>query len=302
MENDNLTGPQQSLIHTDEDRIYEVQNVDLRNILRRLSAAFRDAWLGLSDFESNHSSTATMQEKLIAKDKINRVRCLCEDAKLVLLSTVNFYGSYPESLNERLTCNTAKQQQHNSKLLSQRIHYDENQGKICGYLTLNELELNWIIGTHIPPLLEIMNNLIDGQKGLVSNICITQMVNTGFALQQWKPERVVQRLFNPERTELRNMNFKNNSKDSQIPHVNRTRKARVRVSKLSDLVAEQVTIIDLDYRPATYFKKGAADRLRMASRKNRKSKRVKSKKIDGVKCYSLADVRQWFPNDVPKDA
>ena len=302
MENDNLTGPQQSLIHTDEDRIYEVQNVDLRNILRRLSAAFRDAWLGLSDFESNHSSTATMQEKLIAKDKINRVRCLCEDAKLVLLSTVNFYGSYPESLNERLTCNTAKQQQHNSKLLSQRIHYDENQGKICGYLTLNELELNWIIGTHIPPLLEIMNNLIDGQKGLVSNICITQMVNTGFALQQWKPERVVQRLFNPERTELRNMNFKNNSKDSQIPHVNRTRKARVRVSKLSDLVAAQVTIIDLDYRPATYFKKGAAHRLRMASRTNRKSIRVKSKKIDGVKCYSLADVRQWFPNDVPKDA
>ena len=225
MENDNLTGPQQSLIHTNEDRIYEVQNVDLRNILGRLSAAFSDAWLGLSDFESNHSSTATMQEKLIAKDKINRVRCLCEDAKLVLLSTVNFYGSYPESLNERLTCNTAKQQQHNSKLLSQRIHYDENQGKICGYLTLNELDLNWIIGTHIPPLLEIMNNLIDGQKGLVSNICITQMVNTGFALQQWKPERVVQRLFNPERTELRNMNFKNNSTNSQIPHVNRTGEA-----------------------------------------------------------------------------
>ncbi len=225
MENDNLTGPQQSLIHTNEDRIYEVQNVDLRNILGRLSAAFSDAWLGLSDFELNHSSTATMQEKLIAKDKINRVRCLCEDAKLVLLSTVNFYGSYPESLNERLTCNTAKQQQHNSKLLSQRVHYDENQGKIYGYLTLNELDLNWIIGTQIPSLLETMKCLFDGHPSLISNICLGQMGLIVSALRQWKPERVAQRLFNPDLIELWNMHLKNNSIDSQIPNGNRTGEA-----------------------------------------------------------------------------
>ena len=67
-------------------------------------------------------------------------------------------------------------------------------------------------------------------------------------------------------------------------------------------VQEQVTTNILEYRPATYFKKHAAARLRMAASKNRKSKRVKSKTIDGVKCYCVEDVRLWFPDAMPKDA
>ena len=302
MENDNLTGPHQSLIHTDEDRIYEVFNVDLRDILCRLGGAFNGAWDVLLQFQPYSIEHVSALDKLNAQSAINRVRCLCEDAAFVLRRTVNFYGFYPEPLNETLTCKTAMQEKYNPKLFPQRIQADEDQGKICGYFTPNEVALNRIIGKLIPLFLEIMKGMIDSPQALVSNISFAQMAHIIEALKQWKPERVARRLFNPDLVELQNVNSKNNSTDSQIPHVNRTRKARVRVSKLSDLVAEQVTIIDLDYRPATYFKKGAADRLRMASRKNRKSKRVKSKKIDGVKCYSLADVRQWFPNDVPKDA
>ena len=67
-------------------------------------------------------------------------------------------------------------------------------------------------------------------------------------------------------------------------------------------VQEQVTTNSLAYRPATYFKKGTAASLRMAASKNRKSKRVKSKTIDGVKCYCVKNVRLWFPDAMPKDA
>ena len=63
-----------------------------------------------------------------------------------------------------------------------------------------------------------------------------------------------------------------------------------------------MTTNGLAYRPATYFKKHAAARLRMAASKNRKTKRVKSKTIDGVKCYCVKDVRLWFPDAMPKDA
>ena len=226
MENDNLTGPQQSLIHTDEDRIYEVQNVDLRNILERTADAFQDAWVWLSDFGPLFTSTPSMQEIQIAKDKINRVRCLCEDAKSVLLSTVNFYGSYSEPLNETLTCNTAMQQDLDSELPRQRIRADQDLVKIFGYLTLNELDLNWIIGTQIPSLLKTMKCLFDGHPSLISNICLGQMGLIVRALRQWKPERVAQRLFNPDLVELWNMHLKNNSIDSQIPNGNRTGEAR----------------------------------------------------------------------------
>lgn len=59
---------------------------------------------------------------------------------------------------------------------------------------------------------------------------------------------------------------------------------------------------DGEYRPATWFKKGMADRLRQAASKNRKTKRVAKREIDGVVCYCVADARRWWPSDVPKEA
>ena len=58
---------------------------------------------------------------------------------------------------------------------------------------------------------------------------------------------------------------------------------------------------DGQYRPATWFPKGMADRLRQAASKSRKSKRVRAKKVDGVVLYNLEDVRRWWPNGLPED-
>ena len=57
-----------------------------------------------------------------------------------------------------------------------------------------------------------------------------------------------------------------------------------------------------EYRPATWFPKGMADRLRQAASKKRKTKRVATRTVDGVVCYSVADARRWWPTDVPKEA
>lgn len=57
-----------------------------------------------------------------------------------------------------------------------------------------------------------------------------------------------------------------------------------------------------EYRPATWFPKGMADRLRQAASKKRKTKRVAARTIDGVVCYSVADARRWWPSNVPKEA
>lgn len=57
---------------------------------------------------------------------------------------------------------------------------------------------------------------------------------------------------------------------------------------------------DDEYRPATWFPKGMAPRLRMAASKKRKTKRVATRTADGVVCYSVADARRWWPKDVPK--
>lgn len=57
-----------------------------------------------------------------------------------------------------------------------------------------------------------------------------------------------------------------------------------------------------DYRPASWFPKGMADRLRQAASPNRKGKRVRARTIDGVKCYSVADARRWWPSDVPRES
>jgi hypothetical protein len=45
-----------------------------------------------------------------------------------------------------------------------------------------------------------------------------------------------------------------------------------------------------------------AARLRMAAQKNRKTKRVATRTIDGVVCYRVADVRRWWPKDVPDES
>lgn len=53
------------------------------------------------------------------------------------------------------------------------------------------------------------------------------------------------------------------------------------------------------YRAASWFRKGASAWLRSATRPDRKTKRVRSRNIDGMKCYSVADVEQWRPDLLP---
>lgn len=53
-----------------------------------------------------------------------------------------------------------------------------------------------------------------------------------------------------------------------------------------------------DFRPAACFPKGMAARLRMAASRSRKTKRVATRVIDGVVCYSVADVMRWWPHDL----
>ncbi len=66
--------------------------------------------------------------------------------------------------------------------------------------------------------------------------------------------------------------------------------------------AQNSAIKDHDeYRPAAWFKNKIAARLRMAASPKRKSKRVATREIDGVRCYRVLDVRQWWPKDVPTD-
>ena len=70
-------------------------------------------------------------------------------------------------------------------------------------------------------------------------------------------------------------------------------------------IASPSAVAELDdggYRPATCFPKGMAARLRMAAQKSRKSKRVATRTIDGVVCYSVADARRWWPKDVPGES
>lgn len=58
---------------------------------------------------------------------------------------------------------------------------------------------------------------------------------------------------------------------------------------------------DGDFRPASWFGKDLSARLRMAASPKRKSKRVATRRIDRVTCYSVADARRWWPSDIPKE-
>jgi len=55
-----------------------------------------------------------------------------------------------------------------------------------------------------------------------------------------------------------------------------------------------------EFWPATSFRKGIATRLRHAASQKRKTKRVTTKTVDGVVCYSVADVQRWWPSEVRK--
>jgi hypothetical protein len=69
---------------------------------------------------------------------------------------------------------------------------------------------------------------------------------------------------------------------------------------LNAVVSEPAQSEEPEFQPAAYFVKGAAARLRKAAAKTRKTKRVATRIIDGVVCYSVADVRRWWPELIPK--
>ena len=56
---------------------------------------------------------------------------------------------------------------------------------------------------------------------------------------------------------------------------------------------------DDEYRPASWFKKGASTWLRKAAAPDRITKRVAKRMKDGVVLYSVADVKQWRPDLLP---
>lgn len=56
-----------------------------------------------------------------------------------------------------------------------------------------------------------------------------------------------------------------------------------------------------EYRPASFFGKSMGSRLRKAAAPDRKSKRVRSKTVDGEIMYNLIDARRWWPRDIPDE-
>lgn len=82
------------------------------------------------------------------------------------------------------------------------------------------------------------------------------------------------------------------------------RRAILPYADAASLDADAGSAGDADARewwPANRFSKVAKETIRKASGKDRKSKRVRSKRIDGVKVYCVDDVRKWFPTLMPRD-
>jgi hypothetical protein len=79
---------------------------------------------------------------------------------------------------------------------------------------------------------------------------------------------------------------------------------RDRIAELRSIPVAAVALVRGDdvYRPAAWFSGDMPGRLRKAASKNRKTKRVRTRKIDGVVVYSVADARRWWPRDMPKEA
>ena len=62
---------------------------------------------------------------------------------------------------------------------------------------------------------------------------------------------------------------------------------------------------EAEWRDGVWFRlntKVPPDRLRHAAAKDRKTKRVRSRDIDGVKHYFVPDVRQHWPTDMARQA
>ena len=86
-------------------------------------------------------------------------------------------------------------------------------------------------------------------------------------------------------------------KDSKSLHAGATALFRF-VESLQALPAERLPPRSSEFRPASWFRKGMAARLRKAAAKDRVSKRVATRKVDKVVLYSVEDVRSWWPDAV----
>lgn len=171
MENDNLTGPQQSLIHTDEDRIYEVFDVELRDINGRAADALEYACELVKVHFQVHPTLpcrVSMFDKISVRKAFIRIGRLLGDVKSKLLNTVDFNGLVSMQLSEPLTCDKVKRQKYDLKSLARRGGDEGDVAKIYGYYNQNELFLSEIVAARAPHFLEIMDSVRICQQGLVS--------------------------------------------------------------------------------------------------------------------------------------
>lgn len=171
MENDNLTGPQQSLIHTDEDRIYEVFDVELRDINGRAADALEYACELVKVHFQVHPTLpcrVSMFDKISVRKAFIRIGRLWGDVKSKLLNTVDFNGLVSMQLSEPLTCDKVKRQKYDLKSLARRGGDEGDVAKIYGYYNQNELFLSEIVAARAPHFLEIMDSVRICQQGLVS--------------------------------------------------------------------------------------------------------------------------------------
>ena len=69
---------------------------------------------------------------------------------------------------------------------------------------------------------------------------------------------------------------------------------------LEDLLQQELVALRAaevaDFLPASYFKKQYKAMIRQAARSNRKRKRVRTRRIDGVVRYSVSDFKRHWPN------
>lgn len=171
MKNDNSTGPQQSLIHTDEDRIYEVFDVELRDINGRAADALEYACELVKVHFQVHPTLpcrVSMFDKISVRKAFIRIGRLLGDVKSKLLNTVDFNGLVSMQLSEPLTCDKVKRQKYDLKSLARRGGDEGDVGKIYGYYNQNELLLSEIVAARAPHFLEIMDAVRICQQGLVS--------------------------------------------------------------------------------------------------------------------------------------
>ena len=56
-------------------------------------------------------------------------------------------------------------------------------------------------------------------------------------------------------------------------------------------------LAEADFKPARWFPKGMRERLRHAASKDRKTRRVRSRRVAGVMEYSATDAKRWWPDE-----